>query len=65
MSRLRGSISRGAKLVAGAGLTVLLLATSCGGGGGGGGGGGYSVADAGTVEVTKPVPAPDEQKRLL
>lgn len=53
MSRLRGPISRGAKVVAGVGLTVLLLATSCGGNGGGGGGGGYSRGDAdtGSVEV--------------
>ena len=56
MSTLRGPISRGAKLVAGAGLTVLLLATSCGGGGGGGGGG-YRVADAESVEVTMAVGA--------
>lgn len=54
MSRLRGPISRGAKVVVGVGLTVLLLATSCGGGGDGGGGGGYSRGDAdtGSIEFT-------------
>lgn len=61
MSRLRGPISRGAKVVAGVGLTVLLLATSCGGGGGGGGGGGYSRGDAdpgaGSVEVSTTIAA--------
>jgi hypothetical protein len=57
MSRLRVPISRGAKVVAGVGLTVLLLATSCGGGGGGGGGGGYNIGDAGSVEVTTTVGA--------
>lgn len=51
MSRLRGPISRGAKVVAGVGLTVLLLATSCGGGGGGGGGG-YTIGDPGSAKVT-------------
>jgi hypothetical protein len=51
MSRLRGPISRGAKVVAGVGLTVLLLATSCGGGGGGGGGG-YNIGDAESAKVT-------------
>lgn len=54
MSGLRGPISRGAKVVAGVGLTVLLLATSCGGGGGGGG---YNIGDAGSVEVTTTVGA--------
>jgi hypothetical protein len=58
MFRLRGPIARGATFVAGAGLTVLLLATSCGGGGGGGGGGGYSRGDADpgavSVEATTP-----------
>lgn len=49
MSRLRGPISRGAKVVAGVGLTVLLLATSCGGGGGGGG---YTIGDPGSAKVT-------------
>ena len=49
MSRLRGPITRGAKVAAGVGLTVLLLATSCGGGGGGGGG--YNIGDAGTTTV--------------
>lgn len=49
MSGLRGPISRGAKVVAGLGLTVLLLATSCGGGGGGGG---YSIGDPGSVKTT-------------
>jgi hypothetical protein len=56
MFGLRGPISRGAKVVAGAGLTVLLLATSCGGGGGGGGGG-YNIGDAGSVGVTTTVAA--------
>jgi len=51
MSRLRGPISRGAKVVAGVGLTVLLLATSCGGGGG------YNIGDPGGVEVTTTVGA--------
>lgn len=51
MSRLRGPISRGAKVVAGVGLTVLLLATSCGGGGGGGGGG-YNIGDPGSAKFT-------------
>ena len=50
MSRLRGPITRGAKVAAGVGLTVLLLATSCGGGGGGGGG--YNIGDAGSAKVT-------------
>jgi hypothetical protein len=48
MSRLRGPISRGAKVVAGVGLTVLLLATSCGGGGGGG----YNIGDRGSAMTT-------------
>jgi hypothetical protein len=52
MSGLRGPISRGAKVVAGVGLTVLLLATSCGGGGGGGGGGGYNIGDPGSAMFT-------------
>jgi hypothetical protein len=52
MSRLRGPISRGAKVVAGVGLTVLLLATSCGGGGGGGGGGGYNIGAPETAKFT-------------
>lgn len=52
MSRLRGPISRGAKVVAGVGLTVLLLATSCGGGGGGGGGGGYNIGHPGDAKPT-------------
>ncbi|MFD6140253.1 hypothetical protein [Promicromonospora sp. NPDC060271] len=51
MSRPRGPISRGAQVVAGLGLTVLLLATSCGGDGGGGGGGGYNIGAAVSVEV--------------
>ncbi|WP_419706257.1 hypothetical protein [Promicromonospora sp. NFX87] len=51
MSRLRGPISRGAKVAAGVGLTVLLLATSCGGGGGGGGGG-YNIGTAGSAMTT-------------
>lgn len=58
MFERRGTIARAAKVVAGAGLTVLLLATSCGGGGGGGGG--YNIGAAGSVEVTNPVPAPNE-----
>jgi hypothetical protein len=45
MSRLRGPISRGAKVVAGVGLTVLLLATSCGGGG-------YNIGDRGSAMTT-------------
>jgi hypothetical protein len=49
MSRLRGPISRGAKVVAGVGLTVLLLATSCGGGGGGGG---YNIGAGGSAMTT-------------
>ena len=60
MSGPRGTLSRAAKVVAGAGLTVLLVATSCGGGGdGGGGGGGYSRGDAGqgNAEVTMNVGA--------
>jgi hypothetical protein len=51
MSRLRVPISRGAKVVAGVGLTVLLLATSCGGGGGGGGGG-YNIGHPGDAKPT-------------
>lgn len=51
MSGLRGPISRGAKVVAGVGLTVLLLATSCGGGGGGGGGG-YNIGEPASAKVT-------------
>ena len=47
MSRLRGPISRGVKVAAGVGLTVLLLATSCGGGGGG-----YNIGDPGSANVT-------------
>jgi hypothetical protein len=59
MSRLRGRGLRGAKLVAGAALTVL-LAAGCGGGGGGGGygGGGDDGGDTGqggmTLEITSP-----------
>ncbi|PUB26957.1 hypothetical protein C8K30_105185 [Promicromonospora sp. AC04] len=60
MSRLRGTRLRGARLLAGAALTVL-LAAGCGGGGGGGGGyggGGDDGGDAGaggmTLEITSP-----------
>jgi hypothetical protein len=57
MFRLRGRGPRGAKLVAGAALTVL-LAAGCGGGGTGGGSGYGGGGDAGgggkTLEITSP-----------
>lgn len=55
MFRLRGRGPRGAKLVAGAALTIL-LAAGCGGGGTGGGGGDGGDAGAGgmTLEITSP-----------
>lgn len=57
MFRLRGRGPRGAKLVAGAALTIL-LAAGCGGGGTGGGGGDGGGDDAGgggkTLEITSP-----------
>ena len=58
MFRLRGRGPRGAGLVAGAALTVL-LAAGCGGGGGGtgggyGGGGGDAEAGGMTLEITSP-----------
>lgn len=54
MFRLRGRGPRGAGLVAGAALTVL-LAAGCGGGGTGGGGGGDGAGAGGmTLEITSP-----------
>jgi hypothetical protein len=55
MFRLRGRGPRGAKLVAGAALTIL-LAAGCGSGGTGGGGGSGGDAGGGgkTLEITSP-----------
>jgi hypothetical protein len=55
MFRLRGRGPRGARLVAGAALTVL-LAAGCGSGGTGGGGGSGGDAGGGgkTLEITSP-----------
>jgi hypothetical protein len=54
MFRLRGRGPRGTKLVAGAALTILLVA-GCGGGETGGGGGGSDPEAGGmTLEITSP-----------
>jgi hypothetical protein len=53
MSRLRGHGPRGSRLVAGAALTILLVA-GCGSEGGTGGGDGEADAGGMTLEITSP-----------